>query len=60
MEGFAILQIQRYHVHFFLFSFEINGIIEFEFILSMNDMVVECCNRQFGCETMHPTKKILQ
>ena len=54
MERFAILQIQRYHVHFFLFPFEINGIFEFEFILELvsfilliRDMVVKGCNRQY-------------
>ena len=25
-------------------------------ILSIRDMVVECWNRQFGCETIHPTQ----
>ena len=26
-------------------------------ILLIRDMVVERCNRRFGCETIHPTKK---
>ena len=26
-------------------------------ILLIRDMVVECCKRRFGCETIHPTKK---
>ena len=28
------------------------------FILLIRDMVVESCNRRFGRETIHPTKKI--
>ena len=28
-------------------------------ILLIRDMVVERCNKQFGRETIHPTKKLL-
>ena len=26
-------------------------------LIKIRDMVVECCNRQFGRKTIHPTKK---
>ena len=28
----------------------------YQYLFDIRDMVVERCNRQFGCETIHPTQ----
>ena len=42
------IKIKRdYHIH----------TVPQRLILLIRDMVVECWNRRFGCETIHPTQK---
>ena len=42
------------HICCFYFIYFIKTII-----LLIRDMVVECCYRRFGCETIHPTQKYI-